>query len=179
MAGPSVNLLEILRPDNVSVTVAGHRFVLQATSASQWLGAIALDPEDLAGVVPGLIADDDLEAMERIAATHPDFHERWIQAARTALGRAGGRDWWWTRNLCRQALGTWMYTNGMLMRQGIRISTTTLPDWLDACYTLWWQNASEEDRIKLDLNLGMPPAGIAVRQSRTATREMASAFAAD
>lgn len=158
--------------------MAGHRFTLQAHTAAQWLGAIALDPQNLAGVFPGLIADDDLETMEHIMSTHPDYEQRWIWAARTALERAGGRDWWWVRNMCHQALGTWMYTNGILVRQGV-CTATAFPDWLDACYTLWWAGASEEDRIKLDLKLGMPPAGVALKQSRSATKEMLGAFAAD
>lgn len=179
MAGPSVDLLALLRPAQVSVTVAGHRFTLQATNASHWLGAIAVDLDDLAGIMPGLIADDDLDAMEAIMATHPDVEKRWLNAARMALQRAGGRDWWWTLNLARHALGTWIYTNGLLLRQNVDAKNLMLGDWLDACYTLYWQNGSEEDRLKLDMTLSARPRGVGVRQSKAQTRQMAAAFAAD
>lgn len=159
--------------------VAGHSFALEATTASQWLGAIAVDPEGLAGVMPGLIADDDLEAMEAIMSSHPDIDRRWINAARMALQRAGGRDWWWTLNLSRQALGAWIYINGMLLRQNIDSARTGLPDWLDACYTMLWERGKEEDRTKLDLQLSMRPKGVGVRQTKAAIAEMTSAFAAD
>jgi hypothetical protein len=177
--GPSVDLLAQLRPSEVKVNVAGHPFVLQATSASQWLGALAVDLDDLCGVMPGLICDDDLELMYEIMQTHADHGERWRNAARTALGRAAGRDWWWALNLSRKALQSWMYVNGILLRQNVSASQIGFPDWLDACYTMLWQNATEEDRLKLDLSLSVRPAGIGVRQSSAAIRKMSLDFAAD
>lgn len=159
--------------------VAGTSFPLTATTASQWLGALALDMEHMQGIVPGLIGEDDLEHMWQLAQEHPDIRRRWTNAARVALGRAGGRDWWWTLNLCRKALGIWIYTNGLLLRQNVNHHTMPLPDWLDACYTLYWERADEETRIKLDMELSMRPAGIAVRQSAAQVRRMAMDFAAD
>lgn len=129
--------------------------------------------------MPGLVADQDLELMQSLADAHPDIQERWLHAARTALGRAGGRDWWWTLNLSRRALGAWIYINGMLIRQGVDASAQTFPNWLDACYTLLWERADEEQKIKLDLELSAKPAGVAVRAAPGATRKMLSDFAAD
>lgn len=179
MGAPSVDLLALLRPSEVVVAVAGHKFTLNARTAAEWIGAIATDFDELAGIMPGLIADEDLDLMERIMEDHPDFHERWIHCARTALGRAGGRDWWWTLHLCQEALGTWLYINGLLLRQGVDSKKMGLPDWLDACYTLYWQNASEEDKIKLDMRLSMRPKGVAVRQSSSQVDKMLADFAAD
>ena len=179
MVAPSVDLLALLRPDRVSVTVAGHRFALEATTASQWLGAIATDIEGLYGIMPGLVQDDDLDLMQELVDTHDDITTRWFYAARTALGRAGGRDWWWTWNLAGKALRTWIYINGILLRQGIDSRKMPLPDWLDACYTMLWQGADEEHRIKLDMELCLPPRGVAVKRTPEAAREMMQAFAAD
>lgn len=179
MAGPSVNLLELLRPSQVVVAVGGTRFTLEAVCATDWLGALAMDMDGLYGIMPGLIADDDLEAMEQIMANHPDIDDRWTYAARTALGRAGGRDWWWTLSLCRKALGTWMYTNGVLLRQNVDAKKLSFPDWIDACYSLYWQNSSEEDRLKLDLELNVRPRGVALKLTKAQLRQQAAAFAAD
>jgi hypothetical protein len=161
------------------VRVAGNSFTLTATTAAQWLGALAMDLDGMQGIVPGLIDDEDLDLMWTLAQQNPDIQERWTNAARTALGRAGGRDWWWTHNLCRKALGTWIYTNGLLLRQNVDYHRMRFPDWLDACYTLYWQGADEETRIKLDLELSMRPRGVAVRQSPAQARQMAMDFAAD
>lgn len=179
MAAPSVDLLAALRPAQVSVTVAGVRFVLDASSASHWLGAIALDTRNLYGIMPGLIADDDLETMRDLMLAHPDIGDRWRYAAQVALGRAAGRDWWWALNLSQKALGAWIYTNGILLRQNVDAKNMQLGDWMDACYTLYWQNASEEDKMKLDMALSMRPRGVPVRQSKAQIRKMASDFAAD
>lgn len=179
MPGPSADLLAHLRPARVCVTVAGSPFVLTATTAAQWLGAIATDMEHLAGIVPGLIADEDVDLMWDLSCARPDIADRWVNAARTALGRGGGRDWWWTLNLCRKALGTWMYTNGLLLRQNVNAGYLGFADWLDACYTLYRQNADEEQGIKLDMELNVPPAGIRVPQSAAQARAMVQGFAAD
>jgi hypothetical protein len=42
-----------------------------------------------------------------------------------------------------------------------------------------WSGVDEKERIKLDLELSLPPAGVAVRQSKTAKLKMLSEFAAD
>lgn len=179
MAVPSVNLLALLRPTEVTVRIAGHPFVLDANSASQWLGAIALDLEDLAGIMPGLVAEDDLEAMGELVDTHPDIEDRWRYGARTALGRAAGRDWWWALNLASKALKAWIYVNGILLRQGVDAKKMSFPDWLDACYTMLWQNADEEHQLKLDMELSMRPKGVVMTTSPAATRAMMAQFAAD
>lgn len=179
MVAPSVDLLALLRPTQVTVTVAGHPFVLGATTAAQWLGAMATDLQGLYGIMPGLILDDDLDVMDELMATHPDIEDRWFWAARTALGRAAGRDWWWAHNLSRKALGVWMYMNGMLLRQGVNAQTIAFPDWLDACYTMLWHNADEEHKTKLDLELSARPRGLPTHEPKGSVRQMVAAFAAD
>ena len=159
--------------------VAGQPFLLTARTAAQWIGAIAMDTQGLYGLVPGLVADEDLSIMEQLCDQHQDMSSRWFHAARTALGRAGGRDWWWCRNLTTHSLGAWAHINGMLLRQNVNVRQIGYADWLDACYSMLWANADEEHRIKLDLLLCTPPMGEPVPQSPRQTRQMLAAFAAD
>ncbi len=140
---------------------------------------MATDLEHLCGVMPGLIADDDLDVMCDLIDSHPDIETRWINAARVAVGRAGGRDWWWTVNLARHGLGTWIYTNGLLLHHQVNSRQLGLADWLDACYTLYWQHGDDESRLKLDMKLNMRPKGIATFASKAQTRQMMAEFAAD
>lgn len=179
MVAPSVDLFALVRPAQVTVRVAGHPFALTAATAAQWLGAIAIDLTGLCGIMPGLIADEDLDAMSALMREHDDIEDRWFWAARTALGRGAGRDWWWAHNLSRRALGSWMYLNGILLRQGIDAKVLAYPDWLDACYTLLWQGADEQHQIKLDLELSARPKGIFTRQSKQEVRQMLAEFAAE
>jgi len=148
-------------------------------TADHWVGAVGYDLESLAGVFPGSIGDGDVDAMYHLAVSDPDIDRRWRNAARVAVGRGSGRDWWWSVNLIRKALSGWPYVNGKLLLAGVSASRLPLPDWLDACYMLIWSGSDEKERIKLDLELSMPPAGTAVRQSKAAKVKMAESFAAD
>lgn len=137
------------------------------------------DLDTLAGVFPGAIGDDDVDAMRDLALPCPDADRRWLNAARVAVGRGGGRDWWWSVNLARKALGAWPYINGKLLLSGVDSHHLPFPDWLDACYMLLWGNSDETGQIKLDLELTLPPAGTAIRQSKAAKEKMLADFAAD
>lgn len=117
--------------------------------------------------------------MRDLAMPCPDADRRWLNAARVAVGRGGGRDWWWTVNLVRKSLGGWPYINGKLLLAGVSAHHTPFPDWLDACYMLLWGNGDEGGRTKLDLELSLPPAGVGIRQSRAAKEKMLADFAAD
>lgn len=117
--------------------------------------------------------------MYQLSLSREDVARRWLNAGRVAVGRAGGRDWWWTVNLIRKALGGWSYINGKLLLSGVDSRRLPLPDWLDACYMMLWQSADEKERIRLDTELSMPPRGVAVRQSKAAKQRMLQDFAAD
>lgn len=117
--------------------------------------------------------------MHHLALSDPDIERRWLNAARVAVGRASGRDWWWTVNLCRKAIGGWAYINGSLLLAGVSARTMPFGDWLDACYMLLWRGGDENARVKLDIELSVPPAGVVVRQSKQQKEQMLAAFAAD
>ena len=117
--------------------------------------------------------------MYHLAMSDPDVERRWLNAARVAVGRGSGRDWWWSVNLIRKALGGWAYINGKLLLSGVSAKDVSLPDWLDACYMLLWSGCDEQGQIKLDLELSLPPAGVAIRRSKAEKEKMLAAFAAD
>lgn len=168
-----------VRPAHVSVTCLDRRWALDLDTAHQWLGAVGFDLDTLTGIFPGSIGDDDLEAMHHLALSCPDIERRWLNAARVALGRGGGRDWWWSLNLIRKSLQSWPYINGKLLLSGVSAVHVPLPDWLDACYMLLWSNCDENSRVKLDLELSLPPVGVALRRSKEAKQKMLADFAAD
>lgn len=168
-----------LRPPSVKVTCFEQAWELPLNNAYQWLGALGWDFDTLTGIFPGSLSDDDADSMWSIAVQRDDADRRWLNAARVALGRGAGRDWWWALNLSKRCLQGWPYINGILLRQGVNARLLDFPDWLDAAYTLLWERADEEGKIKLDLELSMPPAGVAIRRTPEQTRKMLEAFAAD
>ena len=168
-----------VRPARVAVSALGRHWELHLDSAYQWVGAMGWDLDTLAGVFPGSIDDDDVDSMHYLAVSDPDVERRWLNAARVAVGRGGGRDWWWSVNLVRKVLGGWAYVNGKLLLSGVSARDMPLPDWLDACYMLLWGNSDEKGQMKLDLELSLPPAGVGIRQSKADKQKMLAAFAAD
>lgn len=174
---PPGNLLSLVRPDTAIIMCLGRRWELDATTAYDWIGAVGFDFEKLTGIMPGLLGDDDIEDMiDRMWAL--DVDTRWMYSARVALGRGGGRDWWWTLNLIRRALGAWPYINGLLLLSGLDARTMRLPEWLDACYMALWERADEKGRAAFDMELQMPPV-TDVSAPPAAVRAMLAAFAAD
>lgn len=176
MAAPDVNLRSWLAPEQIHVVFAGTSWRLQATTAGDWMAAIAYDFTNLSGVFPGLVCDEELDSMYELIRDQ-DQLARMPAIAQQVVQAAGGRDWWWTVNLIRKATAGWIYINGVLVRQGIRAGSTSLPDWLDACYTWMYERNDENGRIALDTELGLPPKG--VKGSAKQTREMLAAFQAD
>lgn len=108
-----------------------------------------------------------------------DATRRWRNAARVAVQRGSGRDWWWAVNLVRKVLGVWPYVNGQLLLRSVDAATMTFPSWLDAAFMLLWTNTDEEGRMRLDLELSMRPQGVAVKMSQAQKHKMMEAFAAD
>lgn len=173
----SADIFHYARPVTVSVTVAGRVWQLREASARDWIGAVSWDLKLLSGVVPGMLRDDDLEDMADVMLQHPDVGQRWMYAARVALGRGSGRDWWWSLNLIERSVKAWPYINGMLMLRGVRADTMPLPEWLDAAYMLLRENADEAGRKALDMELQLPPMGVAA--PKAAVDKMLADFASD
>lgn len=173
------DLFDYVRPASVTVTCSGRRLPVCLDSAYAWIGAVGFDLDSLSGVVPGAVSEDHVVFLYQLSLQGEDVERRWLNAARVAVGRAGGRDWWWTVNLIRKALGGWSYINGKLLLQGVDSRRLPLPDWLDACYMMLWQAGDEKERIRLDTELSMPPRGVALRQTKAAKQRMLADFAAD
>lgn len=167
-----------VRPAEVTVQCYGQPVGVQLHTAKQWIGAVGFNTETLAGVVPGAVDEQWLPLLwEHI--DDEDAEPRWMQAARVAVGRGGGRDWWWSVNLIRKALTGWPYINGKLLLSNISAASMLLPDWLDACYMMLWSGCDDKNRSKLDLELSIPPAGVMIRQSKKQKMKMLADFAAD
>lgn len=133
----------------------------------------------LTGVLPGAIADEDLDDMWNVSRGSLEPERHWLNAARVAVTRASGRDWWWAVNLTQRCLQSWPYINGLLILQGVDAAAMRLPSWLDAAYMLLWQRTDQAGRDALDLELSIPPRGVSPAQAPAATSNMLAAFAAD
>lgn len=98
----------------------------------------------MAGVWPGLVDDADAEDLYNLWLSENDMRRRCLLVSRKALERAGRREYHWTQNLIKELEGSWTQVNGMLVRQGVRADSTSLPDYLDAVYTLFTEKLDAE-----------------------------------
>lgn len=159
----------------IVVTCLGRVWILPGHSAWDWILAV-FDDEDLTRVFPGMVDDDDVEEMFVAQMTVADIDRRCVNVARVALGRASGREWWWTVNLIKEVLKSWTIINGYLVRHGVRASETSLSDWLDAAYTQLREMVDDKERAALEMRLKIPPRNTT---AVITTRAALLAFAAD
>jgi hypothetical protein len=177
--GRGVDVFDRLRPSQVEVVCFERSWHLYPATAYEWLGVLGHDLDTFAGVVPGAVVDADVDAMFQLGLQYDDRDRRWVNAARVAVGRAGGRDWWWVANLSKRCLQGWAYIHGKLLLEGVNARRLPFADWLDAAYMMMWLNQDEKGRMKFDAELSMVPAGATVARTPAQVQAMAEAFAAD
>lgn len=162
----------------VPVHCFGRTWWLQDVPAFTWI--MAYKSDEMSEVFPGLTDLDDAEDLYRLWLDVPDMRRRAENVARVAFGRASGREWYWAGNLVDESLKSWTYINGMLVRQGVRATETSLPDWLDASYTLMRELMDEKGRTALDIRLRrIPRDALTTMRPTFSNRSALLAFAAD
>lgn len=132
----------------------------------------------MSAIFPGMIKDSDAEEMFRIWLENPEAKDRCILTSRRALERAGLREWHWTINMIKEIQGSWTHLNGLLTRQGVSASRSTLPDYLDAAYTLFEEKLGENEFKAFETRLRKIPGGLSIRP-KFSTRQDLLAFAKD
>lgn len=163
--------------DQVTVTCAKRPWDLRSATAYEWIVAVAQDPDRLSGVFPGLIRSRDVEAMCAAMEMFDDMDRRWQNAARVALGRGSGRDWWRALNLIKMCLSGWTTVNGAMMLEGCDARSLPLSSWLDAALVRMMRELDEDGMRRLEFDLDKVPAG--VKGTSAAAKRSLAAFAAD
>lgn len=165
--------------DGLWVRAFGRDWEIPGVSASEWIKALRVDDEHLAGVFPGLVEDSGVDQMLGLWLEFDDADLRCELAARRLLGRAAGIDWIWAWNLMQLCLRGWLFINGMLLRQSVRASEMSLSDWLAAAYTLIYESKDEAGRVALETELMTPPRGVRLVIPAAVQHRAAMAFALD
>lgn len=160
----------------LTVTGFGRRWTVDNPPALAWIHAAM--SEDMAGVFPGLVVEDEQELLQAIL-TDPDFRIKCQRMAHALLGRGSGREWHWALNLIKESVGSWTHLNGKLVREGVRASSTSLPDWLDAAWTVFVELLDKNERKAFENRLRAIPAIDGAVKPRMSTRSDLMAFASD
>ena len=139
---------------------------------SAWDWVRACHEPTLADVFPGQLRDSDIPAVFESALHDPDFDRRCHLAARAALERATGREWWWAYNLIGEARSGWIVVNGRLMLAGISAHDTNIADWLDAAFVSIMMSLDESGQKRLESRLRKIPAGVAARPKMSSKADL-------
>lgn len=160
----------------LTVTGFGRAWIVDNPPALAWIHAVMSD--DMAGVFPGLVVGDEQELFDAILKD-PDFQVKCQRMAHAALGRAGAREWYWTRNLIKESVESWTHLNGKLVREGVLASSTSLPDWLDAAWTMFVELYDDKGRKAFENRLRAIPLVAGAVKPKMSSRSDLMAFAAD
>lgn len=160
----------------VPVKCFSRYWELQPVPASTWIRAAISD--DMAGIFPGLVSDDDAMELFELWLTEPDMPRRCRTISQRALERASRREWHWAMNLCKEIDEAWTHLNGLLVREGVRADRTSLSDYLDAAYTLFQEKLKPDDFKAFEGRLRKLPSGI-ISKPRMSSKAELLAFAKD
>lgn len=161
----------------VWVRCFGRFWHLQSVPASVWIEAVSTD--DMAGVFPGLVRDEDAGALFDLWAAESDMRIRCARVAQRALERhCGGQEWHWSVNLVKEIQGSWTHLNGLLVREGVRADSTSLPDYLDAAYSMFLSKYDADRTKAFETRLRKLPSGL-IAKPRMSSRADLIAFGKD
>lgn len=154
-----------IRAREVEVEIGGWIFGIEALPAGDWIEAVLTG--DLAAIFPGLLRDRALEGdVWTLLLDDTITRDQLIAAAHGALADAAGRTWWEATRLIAAASNEKgkAVIFGRLIRDGFDFGVRPLGAFLDAVYSFAVEDTNEDQRLRLDMMLRTPPAGVDVEE---------------
>lgn len=148
-----------LRCWTIDVDVAGATYTVPARPAVDWL--IAIVDGAWGDIIPGLLDPDQSGPLEDAIADLALDPAELRAAAQAALAAAAGTKWWTARTLAASIVAAPEMV-GLLMTRGIDPGRVSLGGYLTAAYALAVRGMGKTDRVKFDMDLQRPPAGVPV-----------------
>lgn len=174
-----MSALASLRLRAVDVTIGAWAYTIPAYPADRWIEAL-LDPAGPRAIVPGMLgADDQVDVNHRWVTGDIDA-DTLVTAARSAVGTAAGRFWWEATRIVELVTEakTWPILYGRLLRSGVRLDQVSLSAFCDVIWSMLMENANDEQRHQIEMELSLPPADVEVDEMYDEERE-AAAFEAE
>lgn len=159
MATTLLDPVAALRCWRIDVDVAGEVYTIPPTPAVDWL--VAIVEGSWADIVPGLLPPDDIGPLDDLIAAGTIDEAELRSAAQAALAEAAGTRWWTARALAGGVLQVPQLT-GRLLTRGVDPGVVSLGAFLTAAYGLAIDGMDQTQRVKFDLDLQRPPAGVPV-----------------
>lgn len=157
-----MDALASLAPFDIEYTIAGRDFVLEARPATHWLKILLADQAGLDAVLPGWSGHEAKAHIYRSLVNGSLTRKQWEDMAWEIIGVAAGRRWWQAANLVL-GIGTpqnWSMIYGHLVLRGLDPDHISFAAWLDAAVALCTEHMDKDERIKFNLEIDTPPAGV-------------------
>lgn len=172
----------------VEFKIDGVTWRIPALPAADWLDAFLEGPDDLTGIVPGLVearthedgTPDTLTTRLLWAMVDdddpfaPGLEDERLEAARTALSVAAGVPWWIAGRLAAEAV-TWTGVGGELVLRGVDYTRAPLAAVLAGAYRVIISSVESKQLPMVMAKIEAPPPGLAAVEAFDET-EASNAF---
>lgn len=169
------NPLVAFDPVEVDVNLSGYRFTIPAHPASVWLQILTDEQVNGLDVLPGLLDEEGEQRFDELVFSGGLERDEYTNTIYEIIAEVSGHTWWWTMHLLSLLQGPnatqWL---GEMTR--LDASRVSLGAWLNSLYSLLVKYQKEEDRMRLDMELEMPPPGIELEISQADQKATEQAF---
>jgi len=162
-------------PVEIDVTFSSEQFTIPAHPASVWLPILTDAETDALDIIPGLLYDEDQDRFDELIFANGLDAEELKQVIYELIGEASGHKWWWTLNLLSVLRGA---NSTQWLGEMTRYNATqmSLGGWCNALYAMLMKYQKPEDRMKIDMELEMPPPDVELEISEADQRATETAF---
>lgn len=162
-------------PVAIDILFAGERFTIPAHPAATWLQILTDETIDALNIFPGLLDPVDQERFDELVFGGGLAVDEFKETIYEIIAEVSGHTWWWTIHLLSLLRGPnstqWL---GEMVR--FDANNMSLGAWVNALYALLVKHQKEEDRMRLDMELEMPPPGVELEISEADQKATEQAF---
>jgi len=159
MPAPLLDPIAALRCWQIDVEIGGTVYTIPALPAADWL--VPIVEGSWGDIVPGLLPPEQAEPLDDLIAELTLEPEELRHAAQAALAEAAGTRWWTARALAGGLMQVPQLT-GRLLARGLDPAVISLGGYLTAAYATVVDGMDQTQRVRFDMDLQRPPAGVPV-----------------
>lgn len=148
-----------LRPWPVDLTIHGLQVQVPALPAADWLDVL-WGPGDLSDILPGLLGEDQQDAVEEMLFTEQLPLEELEDLQLQLLDTVTGRPWYVSLRLVAIVKASWDSMGAEVLKEA-DATRLSIAGWIDTVYLLILRNL-EQNKVQMFLSkLELPPVGFA------------------
>lgn len=149
--------IQSLRPWPLAVTFHGREYEIPALPAADWLSVLMVEQFHLDDVFPGLLDEEEQEAVADALMQGGEDADDLIQFCLDIVETASARYWWVAMRLIEIARTSWDVVGAELGLRGVDASRISLSSWLDQLLLVILRGMESKDISMFTMKLESPP----------------------